>query len=159
MEFHQSTHRGLLLCSSISCGVPGGVCCLSARGIVRSGPTVVMVTLIHHLDLRIGPGLALNPPGLGRSSRCILVPLINTITTSGPLAPPTVCILGRSSTIGLPRRCLPTITCVTGHGKMVKFVLSRRNNFSAIRNGLCKSHHMLQDFQEACARTTITVTV
>ena len=59
----------------------------SVRGIVRGGLTLASVSFIHDLDLSIGPGLGLYPPGLSRTSRCIFVPLMAIITTSGPLAP------------------------------------------------------------------------
>ena len=87
-----SPQRGLLPCKSISCRVPSGVCCLSARGIDRSGPTLVFITLILDLDLRIGPGLGLYSWSGSNLSMAL-------ITTRGSLAPSRVCVFGRSPSL------------------------------------------------------------
>ena len=61
MELLQSPHHGLLLCSNIYSRAPAGFCCLTARGFVRKGPSLVLVTGIQNLNSGIGPGLGLYP--------------------------------------------------------------------------------------------------
>ena len=99
MEFTQSPLHGLLFRSSISCRASGGICCLPVRGISRGGFALTSVSLSHDVNLRIGPGLWLCPPGRGRSSRCVLVPPMVFITTRGPLAPSGICIGGGSQSL------------------------------------------------------------